>query len=64
MSEQDTYIEITGNLIVHHPVKKRPRTWCGIHRCCREANHDGACEVDITYLTHEELASIEASRKP
>lgn len=22
------------------------RTWCGIHRCGREADHDGPCEVD------------------
>lgn len=22
MSEQETYIEITGNIIVHHPIKR------------------------------------------
>jgi len=28
--------------------------WCGIFRCCREKNHEGACEEDWTMLTKEE----------
>lgn len=26
------------------------RSWCGKHRCCREADHDGPCEEDATEL--------------
>ena len=29
------------------------RTWCGKFRCCREANHEGACEEDDTMLDVE-----------
>lgn len=35
------------------------RTWCGLYLCCREKNHDGACEVDSTLLTWEDGVSRE-----
>ena len=34
------------------------RTWCGRFRCCRDANHDGACEEDITMLDPEEFERL------
>ena len=37
------------------------RTWCGILRCCREQDHAGTCEVDITELTVPELDAIRRS---
>jgi len=41
--------------------KMGDRTWCGRYRCCREAEHNGACEEDITMLEEHELQAIEAS---
>jgi hypothetical protein len=37
------------------------RTYCGHFRCCREKNHAGSCEIDITYLTDSELEAIRKS---
>ena len=40
------------------------RTWCGRHRCCREANHDGACEVDELELTGIQMRAIREGAIP
>lgn len=37
------------------------RTYCGHFRCCREKNHEGDCEIDITYLTDKQLDAIRKS---
>jgi hypothetical protein len=37
------------------------RTYCGRFRFCREKNHAGSCEIDITYLTDSELEAIRKS---
>ena len=37
------------------------RTYCGRFRCCREKNHAGDCEIDITYLDDAELEAIRKS---
>lgn len=38
------------------------RTYCGRFRCCREKDHKGDCEIDITYLTDEQLEAVRSSR--
>ena len=69
-------VEVRGNIIVHHPTQpdrattyadvfnlpSSARTWCGRFRCCREQNHAGSCEVDVTMLDQTELDAIAASR--
>ena len=55
-------IEWCGNIKVYVPIKQLPRTWCGLYLCCRERNHIGSCEVDMTMLSDAELEAIEASR--
>lgn len=37
------------------------RTHCKRFRCCKELDHKGDCEIDITYLTDEELQAIRDS---
>jgi hypothetical protein len=37
------------------------RTYCERFRCCREKEHEGDCEMDITYLTDDQLESIRNS---
>jgi hypothetical protein len=55
----------TGLVLLVTP--EETRTWCGKHLCCREKDHEGACEVDETMLdfpcphgcTHHRVASQE-----
>lgn len=44
-----------------HYTMPKNRTYCGRFRCCREENHAGDCEIDITYLEDDELDSIRKS---
>lgn len=44
-----------------HYTMPEGRTYCGHFRCCREAGHEGDCEIDITYLTDEQLTAIRES---
>lgn len=40
---EETRIEWTGNIQVHHPIK---RTFCGLHRCGLSKNHEGYCDYN------------------